>query len=203
MLQGISAYDDIDIDLAMCKFVEQNYPSKAFIVMSSCAVDYPQDPYCIVKRTLEAMALTLKNDGVNSVILRPFSGYGSDQSLEYPFPAILNRALNREDPLTVWGGTQVRDWLHIDDLTDAIMYGIDNFPSGVPIDIGTGIGTNFYSLAKQIADAVGYTPQIIGDATKATSSTHRVAMTATAEHYGWTAKIPLEEGIRRAVADKT
>lgn len=195
---GMRAFDDLELDRRMCAWVERHPPLKAMIVMSSCALDFPQDPYCIVKRTLEAYAECLHRQHVPVVVLRPFSGYGADQSLEYPFRAILERAQRHEDPLVVWGGSQVRDWVHIDDLSRAIVHGIEHFPRGVPIEIGTGVGTDFFTLAAKMAQAVGYAPRIAGDASKQSSSPRRVANPATAAQYGWQASITLEQGIARA-----
>ena len=205
MTMGMKAYDDILLDKMVCDFVEQNPPTKAFIAMSSCAVDYPDDPYCIVKRTLEAFAGTLYKHGVPVVILRPFSGYGPDQSEEYPFRAIFGRAIRHEDPLTVWGdGQQVRDWLHISDLCTGIMFAIGGFFScGTPIELGTGIGTNLCELAEMIADAVGYHPVILPNAEKAGSSSFRVAdatgLVVLHQTAGWQASVSLEQGIQRAL----
>lgn len=196
---GMRAFDDLQLDLKMFKWVESNPPAKAFVAMSSCALDFPEDPYCMVKIALESFAQCLHKRGVPVVILRPFSGYGAGQSLEYPFPAILGRARRREDPLVVWGGSQVRDWIHIEDLTDAIIHGLDHFPRGVPLQIGTGIGTDFFTLAKMIADAVGYSPQVSGDATKQASSPRRVADTSLAQKFGWRASISLQQGIELAL----
>jgi nucleoside-diphosphate-sugar epimerase len=199
---GMKAFDDLELDMKMFRWVERNPPTKAMIVMSSCALDFPEDPYCIVKRTLEAFAGCLHKQGVPVVILRPFSGYGGDQSQEYPFRAILDRALRCEDPLVVWGGSQVRDWVHIEDLTDAILFGINHFPRGTPVQIGTGIGTDFFTLAQTMAKAVGYEPKVHGDQTKQSSSPRRVADPSLALEYGWKATISLEEGIRKALQKK-
>lgn len=196
---GVGMYADIALDLLMCAWLERNPPREAFIAMSSCAVDYPDDPYSWVKRTLEQLCGRLHKQGVPVVILRPFSGYSADQAQSYPFPAILGRAMRHEDPLTVWGGPQVRDWLHIDDLTDAIVYAIHGFPKGEPIEIGTGIGTDFFTLARKMAEAAGYKPAIVGDTSKASSSPKRVADEKKAADYGWFSKITLAEGIKRSV----
>lgn len=201
MNMGLKAYEDIALDLEVCKFVEKHPPKKAFVMMSSCAVDYPDDPYCWTKRVLEAFAGSLHKKGVETVILRPFSGYGGSQSQEYPFRAILERALRREDPLTVWSGAQVRDWLYIDDLVDAIMWSIDNGPRGMPLEIGTGIGTSLKDLARMIADAVGYQPEIFCDVTKPSSSLYRVAHPENAANLGWFAKTGLREGILTSIED--
>lgn len=208
MKGGISMYDDIELDLAMCRWLEANPPKQCAVLMSSCAVDYPDDPYCIVKRNLECFAKTLDKKGVPVVVLRPFSGYGEDQSEEYPFRAILERALRKEDPLTVWGGNQVRDWIHIDDLTAAILFAIDKLPrSAEPIEVGTGTGTSLVELAHKIAHATGYTPAYRCDMTKPSSSSRRVAgeqvdRVKTLQHFAWASRISLAEGIRRAVASR-
>lgn len=198
---GIRAYDDISLDLQMCRYLENN-PPRIFVAMSSCAVDYPSDPYCIVKRTFEAMVETLRKRGQQVALLRPFSGYGPDQSLEYPFPAIFARAMAGQNPLTVWTSlSTIRDWIHIDDLTDAIIMGVDETfaqANGQPIEIGTGIGTSFGRLAEMIAAEVGYFPVVRAQIDKIGSSGFRVAKTRRAEHFGFKAKISLVEGIRRA-----
>jgi nucleoside-diphosphate-sugar epimerase len=197
---GIYTYSDIQLDMVVAEFVMENPPKEAFVWPTSCAVDNPDDPYAWVKLTGERLFKCLDKQGIRTVMLRPFSGYGGDQAGSYPFPAILSRALTQENPLTVWGsGLQVRDFVHIDDLTDAFMHGIQCFPSGVPIDIGTGRGTNFMDLARKMANEVGYVPHIEALSFKAESSPRRVANTKQAAHFGWTAKITLEEGIKRAV----
>lgn len=203
MKGGVSMYDDIELDLAMCRWLEKNSPSKCAVLMSSCAVDFPEDPYCIVKRNLEAMAATLHKKGVPVIVLRPFSGYGEDQSEEYPFSAILGRALRQENPLTVWGGTQVRDWIHIDDLTDAIMFSINNVPrSPQPIEVGTRFGTSLASLARQIARACEYSPEVAFDQSKSASSSRRVAGesgNACLQEFGWYPQRLIDSAILRAV----
>ena len=196
---GHIAYSDIPLDYAMADYVSRHPPREAFVWPTSCAVDYPDDPYAWVKLTGERVFGSLKE--IPLKVLRPFSGYGGDQALSYPFPAILQRARNRENPLTVWGsGTQVRDFIHIDDLADAFMWAMDHFPAHTPIDIGTGIGTDFIHLARMMADAVGYSPEIKPLSEKAESSRRRVANTAAAESFGFKPKISLSEGVRRALA---
>ena len=206
MRGGMAMFEDIELDIEICKWLEKNPPKQCAILMSSCAVDYPDDPYCIVKRNLECFAKTLHGKGVPVVVLRPFSGYGEDQSPEYPFRAILERALKQEDPLTVWGGSQVRDWIHIDDLTDAIMFAIRELPrSPLPVEVGTKVGTKFTDFARLMAAEVGYEPQIKSDETKPSSSRRRVAgenNCRTIQQFGWEPKISLQEGMRRAVVSR-
>lgn len=199
MRMGMKAYDDILLDKMVCEYVENHPPSKAFIVMSSCAVDFASDPYCIVKRTLEGFASTLLSKGIPVRVLRPFSGYGSDQSVEYPYRALWERALAREDPLTVWGGDQIRDWVWIDDLCSAILMAISS-KFDVLCEVGTGIGTSLRDLARLIAEAAGYEPEINCDYSRATSSGRRIAGAngiTTAQALGWTPEISIRAGIAK------
>ena len=199
MKGGMKMFDDIALDLAVCKYVETHVPIECFVVMSSCAVDFPDDPYCTVKRTLEAFATSLHKIGVPVCILRPFSGYGPDQSPEYPFRAIFERALAGENPVSVWGGYQVRDWLHIDDLVSGITHGMQGrFPYGEPVELGTMIPTKLFDLAKQIVAAVNPALNVCCDTTKATSSGSRIATSSIAAKYGWKHSISLATGIQLA-----
>lgn len=201
MHSGLDAYNDVFLDYKICQWVEEIKP-KCFVAMSSCAVDYPRDPYCIIKRNLESFASTLSKQGQRTIVLRPFSGYGFDQLPSYPFPSIMKRAHDRQNPLTVWGGPQRRDWLHIDDLVDSIIYAVNNFPSDIgPVELGTCRSISFYDLARMMAAVVGYTPTVEGDPTKESSSPERRAGMPSsgallAHTFGWRPKIAIEDGIK-------
>jgi nucleoside-diphosphate-sugar epimerase len=99
----------------------------------------------------------------------------------------------------VWGKNQLRDFVWIDDFCEGIMAAIERFPRGGAYTLGTGIGTSFVQLAEMIADAVGYTPFIGCDETKATSTLVRVAKQCGQPEYGWMPKVALAEGIARSI----
>ena len=83
------------------------------------------------------------------VIYRPFSGYGEDQDLTYPFPSIMNRVLKMQDPIDVWGdGKQSRDFIHIDDCVDISMNLADQHITGT-FNLSTGIETPFEKLIER------------------------------------------------------
>ena len=202
---GAEQFADCELDLAVMRYLGQ-YPPKVYVHMSSCAVSYPEptDPYCAVKMFGEAIARHVcKKAGIRLVLLRPFSGYGADQADSYPFPAILKRALNREDPLTVWGdGFQARDLVHVDDIVRAILHGIEGgFPDGVPVEIGTGRQTMMGTLAVMMADAVGYNPRIFADNSKPNGAPTRVMTSDVAAQSGFRADVALEEGIERTIRE--
>ena len=134
----------------------------------------------------------------NVHIFRPFSGYGMDQDLTYPFPMYVKRAFEKNDPFEVWGpGKQTRDFIHMRDVVNAVMTAVDQGITG-PINLGTGIATSFLQLAQMCMDAVGYKGEIQTRPDKPVGCMHRVSdNTKLLEFY--TPKITLEEGIREAV----
>lgn len=203
---GLKAFADIELDYKVAQYLETKPPRERAVWLSSSATDtYQTDPYSFVKFVGERFASTLAKHGVPISILKPFGGYGPGQSLNYPMPSIIQRALNREAPLTVWGGLNtVRDWIFVDDVVDAIMLATTHdFPVGVPVEIGTGVPKTFFELAWIISRAVGYVPEIVADTYKPTASLSRVAKTEAAEALGFKAKIPIEEGVKRCIEYQT
>jgi nucleoside-diphosphate-sugar epimerase len=98
--------------------------------------------------------------GIPVVIYRPFSVYGPGQEDSYPMTAIMRRALDRQDPLTVWGsGLQQRDFVYIDDFLNIVLETYARQPSTVPLNIATGTGTSFSDIARIMVDIVGYSPE--------------------------------------------
>ena len=134
----------------------------------------------------------------NVYIFRPFSGYGPDQDLNYPFPMFIKRAVEKQDPFEVWGnGKQTRDFIHIKDIVDAVLTAIEN-PANGPVNLGTGRATSFIELAEMSMDAVGYKGKIITRLDKPVGCMHRVSDNSKMLSF-YTPKITLEQGIWEAM----
>ena len=161
---------------------------------SSPAVGMPDMTYGWSKLTGEFLAQFVPNVH----IFRPFSGYGWDQDLTYPFPMYVKRAIERQDPFEVWGpGTQTRDFIHMKDVVDAVMTAVEQGVTG-PTNLGTGRATSFLDLAQMCMKEVGYEGLILTRPDKPVGCMHRVSdNTKLLEFY--TPKITLEEGIAEAV----
>lgn len=119
----------------------------------------PDSVYGWVKVMGEILAKKAQEKGLDVYIFRPFSGYGEDQDLVYPYPSFVKRAQKRRDPFEIWGnGEQVRDFIHVDDIYGAVMAVIEaNYQE--PINIGTGIPTSFNKLKNIVCEKEGYNPQ--------------------------------------------
>jgi nucleoside-diphosphate-sugar epimerase len=134
----------------------------------------------------------------NVYIFRPFSGYGTDQDLNYPFPMYVKRALDKADPFEVWGpGTQTRDFIHIKDIVGAVMAALEA-PSIGPVNLGWGRSTSFLELAQLSMDAVGYKGEIKTRPDKPVGCMHRVSDNEKMLSF-YQPKITLEQGIEMAV----
>lgn len=162
------------------------------------SIEAPEATYGRVKLAGEQLAASARLAGCPVTVLRPFSGYGEDQAFDYPFPTFIDRARLRMDPFTVWGdGTQMRDWIHIDDVVGATLEAAKQGIDG-PVNLCTGIGTDFTSLAKMICAAEGYNPPLDHVTNAHGGVAYRVGNPTLMESF-YTPKITLEEGISRAI----
>jgi len=156
------------------------------------------DSYGETKRMGERMAVRAREAGVAVTVVRPFSGYGEDQSEDFPFGAFVGRALRGENPFTIWGSAyQVRDFIHIDDVCQAIMKIVESGTT-LPVNICTGRPTTMLELAKLVCREAGYVPAFQVDKKAPLGVNYRVGdPTRLQLHHVPT--ITLEEGVRRAV----
>lgn len=168
------------------------------------AADYcgtPDRLYGWAKLVGEAQCLELAAAGVPVTVVRPFSGYGSDQPSDYPFGAFADRALAREDPFVVWGdGDQVRDWVHVDDVVATCLAAVDQAVSG-PLNICTGRATTFADLARLFANQAGYHPALLPLRSQPTGVHYRVG-DPTQLLALRPPTITLEQGVARALAER-
>lgn len=124
------------------------------------SVSNPDMTYGWAKLTGEYCIQFLQAEGLKTHVFRPFSGYGADQDLDYPFPSYIRRGKNLENPFTIWGdGNQVRDFIHISDIVNAVDAAIQN-DFLEPVNLGWGRPTSFNELCSLVCHQVGYSPVI-------------------------------------------
>lgn len=160
----------------------------------------PDMTYGWSKLTGEYLAqIAARHYGISVACVRPFSGYGEDQDLTYPVPAIAARAAKKEDPFEVWGsGRQGRDFVHIDDCIDCILMAIEQIHDGSAINIGSGKLTSFIDIITLFCEFAGYKPVIKPLLDKPVGVHSRFAdMSYVASHFQWKPKISIAEGMRR------
>lgn len=160
--------------------------------------ELPDATYGYVKMIGEKIAPLISAEDIHIQVVRPFSGYGADQALDYPFPSFAYRAIHRKNPFEIWGdSTQVRDWIHIDDIVNAILALIDvDEPIG-PVNLCTGRPVSFRQLAAMFAHQIGYRPQFHVNLDAPMGVAHRVG-DPTRMHRYYVPRVTLEEGIAKA-----
>jgi nucleoside-diphosphate-sugar epimerase len=121
-------------------------------------ISNPDFTYGWSKLTGELLAEFAKKQGVSVYVFRPFSGFGEDQDLTYPIPSFINRVINRVEEFEIWGdGTQVRDFIYIDDIVNATMKAVE-LDIQEPINLGSGIPVSFNEVATKLFEISGWSP---------------------------------------------
>lgn len=113
----------------------------------------PDEVYGWSKLTGELLADRLRRAGVPVTVVRPFSGYGGDQDVTYPFRAILERVRAGADPVEVWSDGY-RDWIHVDDVVRGAL-AVVRSGTELPVNLCTGRPTSFTGLARVMLAAAG------------------------------------------------
>lgn len=174
------------------------------LVETDIDLDNPRLPdatYGLAKVTGERLARYAEAEGCRVHVLRPMSGYGTDQADCYPFPAFIARALRQDDPFEIWGdGGSTRDWIHIDDLIGATLAAVDQDVPG-PVNLGTGRATTFDELARLVTSEHGYHPALKHRLGAPQGVYHRVADPTRMRSF-YRPTVSLEEGIARALRDQ-
>jgi len=169
---------------------------ESIVDLTSDSFGMPDQTYGWCKLTGEVLA---QYSSAQVTIVRPFSGYSEDQSLDYPFPSFMARAQRRDDPFEIWGdGEQTRDWIHIQDVVDGALTAMTQGITS-PVNLCSGIGVTFTDLAKMMCSYAHYEPKIEYIRDAPTGVHYRVGDPTKMQEF-FTPKISLGQGIRRALA---
>lgn len=179
----------------------QGYGSTHKLVESDINLDdvrLPDLTYGWAKLTGEILAKHAEEQGLRVHIFRPFSGYGEDQDLSYPFPSFIKRAIQKENPFQIWGsGNQVRDFIHIEDVVNGTLEAVRQDIPG-PVNLGNGIPTTFTELASMVSKSIGYSPEIELKKDAPEGVAYRCSDSSKMMSF-YKPKISLEEGIERSI----
>lgn len=163
----------------------------------------PDFTYGWAKLSGEYLAHFARQYGLKVYVFRPFSGYGEIQDLDYPFPSFIKRVLDQVDEFEIWGdGTQVRDFIHIEDVVKATIKAVELDIEG-PINLGSGVAISFNDLAEQIFEIAQWRPKngIKLRIDKPVGVMYRCSNSSKMLSF-YTPEISLEEGIKRFLKNK-
>ena len=119
----------------------------------------------------------------------------------HAIPQLILKADTGMNPFEVWGdGTQMRDFVYVDDVVDGLMKVVELVPNGTPYNVATGKGTTVTELVETITDIYGYKPEFNYDVTKPTMIPVRlVDVSRIYDDIGWKAETSLREGLEKTI----
>jgi GDP-L-fucose synthase len=105
----------------------------------------------------------------------------------------------KEANVTLWGtGTPRREFLHVDELADALVFLLQRYSEESQINVGTGSDISIRDLAELIARIVDYRGNFVFDPSKPDGTPRKVMDVSRLRALGWQSKLPLEEGLEQA-----
>lgn len=138
------------------------------------------------------------------VSLMPTNLYGANDNFDlkssHVLPAMIRKfheaKLNQNIPVQLWGsGTPMREFLHVEDLAEAVCFTLENQLPENLYNVGTGNDLSIKELAMLIQRIVGHTGDIQWDETKPDGTPRKLMDVSKMSDAGWNAKINLEEGV--------
>ena len=170
------------------------------------ALEPTNEPYAIAKIAGLKMCDAYRDQhGCNFISAMPTNLYGPGDNYHpensHVLPAMIRRfheakvAGLRE--VVCWGsGTPMREFLHVDDLAEACLHLMDVYNETGWVNVGTGKDVTIRTLAETVAATVGYEGTIAWDTSKPDGTPRKLLNVSKMTSLGWTAKTPLDEGIR-------
>ena len=166
--------------------------------------------YAIAKiagvKACEAIRKQFKKDFVS---LMPTNLYGPfdnfDLKSSHVLPAMLRKfheaSQNNDAPVTLWGsGKPMREFLHVDDLAQAVIFALENVLPEYLYNVGTGTDVSIKNLAKIIQETTGHKGDIIWDASKPDGTPRKWMDSSKMHALGWQPTYPLRQGIMQTYA---
>ena len=167
----------------------------------------PTSIYAITKRDQEEMCLCIgRAYGIPTTALRFFNVYGERQALSNPYTgvaAIFSACLlNDQSPLIYEDGRQSRDFIHVSDIVQAVLFALDRSEADYRVfNVGTGRATTVAEVAALLADHLGkrIEPRIL-QTFRAGDIRHCVAdVTQITTALGFRPRVSFQEGMTRLV----
>jgi GDP-L-fucose synthase len=147
--------------------------------------------------------------GFNAISLMPTNLYGPGDNFDlqnsHVLPALIRRfheaTLRGDETLCIWGtGTPRREFLHVDDLADAVVYLLENYDDEAIVNVGWGEDVTIRELAELVMSVSGYQGRLAFDPSKPDGTPRKLLDTTRLTALGWRPKIPLKAGIESTYA---
>jgi GDP-L-fucose synthase len=142
--------------------------------------------------------------GFDAICAQPTNLYGPGDNFDlessHVLPALIRKfheaKVARAPEVTVWGtGTPRREFLHVDDLADALVFLMENYSGEEIVNVGTGEDLTIRELGEMVREAVGYEGALVFDESMPDGTPRKLLDVSRLRGMGWRPKIRLREGI--------
>jgi GDP-L-fucose synthase len=147
--------------------------------------------------------------GFNAISLMPTNLYGPGDNFDlqnsHVLPALIRRfheaALRGDTTMSIWGtGTPRREFLHVDDMADAVVYLLKTYDAEPIVNLGWGEDVTIRELAEMVAAVAGFEGRLEFDSSKPDGTPRKLLDTSRLTSLGWKPKIALKDGIEQTYA---
>ena len=147
--------------------------------------------------------------GRSYIAAMPTNLYGPGDNFDlkssHVIPALMRKiddaARERSATVEIWGtGTPLREFMHVDDLADALVFLLKTYDEAEHINVGSGQEVSIADLAKLISKVVGYQGKLVFDTSKPDGPPRKALDSTRIAALGWTPHYSLEEGLKQTYA---
>jgi len=129
----------------------------------------------------------------------PGDNFGLENS--HVLPALMRRfhdaKTNGDKDVTVWGtGSPKRDFLHVDDMANAVLYLMEHYSDEEAVNIGVGEDISIGDVARMMKSVVGFSGELNFDTSKPDGTPRKLLDVTKLHNLGWQASVQLEEGLQ-------
>jgi GDP-L-fucose synthase len=142
--------------------------------------------------------------GCDFISAQPTNLYGTGDNFDlkqsHVIPALIRKAhaakVAGDATMPIWGsGTPRREFLHVDDLADALVFLVRNYSDGAIVNVGSGEEVTIRALAEAVNRVVGFEGDLAFDASKPDGVMRKLVDVTRIHGLGWHHRIGLEEGL--------
>jgi GDP-L-fucose synthase len=165
------------------------------------------EPYAIAKIAGIKLCEALREQySFPAISCMPTNLYGENDNFHletsHVLPALIRKFVEAKEAnapiVTAWGtGAPLREFLHADDAADAMIFLMKSYDGRDFVNIGSGEEISVKNLTETIAEVVGFTGEIVWDASKPDGTPRKLMDSSKLRALGWQPRISLPEGIRR------
>ena len=149
-----------------------------------------------------------RQHGCDYISAMPTNLYGPEDNFDlqssHVLPALMRKAHEARasrEPLVVWGtGTVRREFLHVDDCADAIVFLLRHYSGEEHVNVGCGADVSIAEVATMVAEIVGHKSGLVFDSTKPDGTPRKLMDTSKLTALGWQPRIPLRDGLASTYA---